>query len=130
LTEIHGTQNGETVLVVDDEPSIRMLVMEVLEDLGCRAAEAHDGASGLRRLQSKSQIDILVTDVGLPSGINGRQLADAAMQLRPKLKVLFITGYAESTVMGHLKPGMHVLTKPFSMEALADKIQGVLRDGY
>ena len=119
---------GETVLVVDDEPTVRMLVAEVLEDLGYRAMEASDGAAGLRVLEGDARIDLLVTDVGLPGGMNGRQVADAARVARPGLKVLFITGYAENAVLshGHLEPGMHVLTKPFTMEALARAIRGLL----
>jgi PAS domain S-box-containing protein len=119
---------GETVLVVDDEPTIRMLVTEVLEELGYTAIEAVDGASGLKVLQSDARIDLLVTDVGLPNGMNGRQVADAARKLRPKLKVLFITGYAENAVLnhGHLDPGMHVLTKPFAMEALASRVKDLI----
>ena len=121
-------EQGETVLVVDDEPTVRMLVTEVLEDLGYTAIEAADGASGLKVLQSDVRIDLLVTDVGLPGGVNGRQVADAARVTRPDLKVLFITGYAENAVVshGHLDPGMHVLTKPFAMEALASRIKELI----
>ncbi len=120
---------GETVLVVDDEPTVRMLVTEVLSDLGYNALEAEDGAAGLRMLNSAARIDLLVTDVGLPGGLNGRQVADAARALRPGLKVLFITGYAENAVLshGHLDPGMHVLTKPFAMDALASRIRDLIR---
>lgn len=119
---------GETVLVVDDEPTVRMLVTAVLEDLGYTAIEAADGAAGLRVLQSNARVDLLVTDVGLPGGLNGRQVADAGRAVRPDLKVLFITGYAENAVLGHghLDPGMHVLTKPFAMEALASRIKGLI----
>ena len=119
------------MLVVDDEPTVRMLVTEVLEDLGYTAIEAADGAAGLKVLQSDVRIDLLVTDVGLPGGMNGRQVADAARQLRPGLKVLFITGYAENAVLshGHLEPGMHVLTKPFRMEALASRIKDLIAEG-
>ena len=119
---------NETVLVVDDEPTVRMLVTEVLEDLGYTAIEAADGAAGLRLLQSGVRVDLLVTDVGLPGGMNGRQVADAARVARPELKVLFITGYAENAALshGHLEPGMHVLTKPFAMEALASRIKDLL----
>jgi signal transduction histidine kinase/PAS domain-containing protein len=117
-------QDGETVLVVDDEPTVRMLVAEVLHELGYHAIEAGDGPSGLRILQSNARIDLLVTDVGLPGGLNGRQLADAARQHRPDLKVLFITGYAENAVVGNglLETGMHVMTKPFEMDALSKRI--------
>ena len=116
---------GETVLVVDDEPTVRMLVTEVLEDLGYTTIEAADGPSGLQILNSDVRIDLLLTDVGLPGGMNGRQLADAGRVVRPKLKVLFITGYAENAVVGngHLEPGMHVMTKPFDIEVLASRIQ-------
>ena len=119
---------GETVLVIDDEPTVRMLVTEVLEDLGYAAIEAADGPSGLRVLQSSARVDLLVTDVGLPGGMNGRQVADAARVARPDLKVLFITGYAENAVLnhGHLAHGMHVMTKPFAMDALAGRIKDLL----
>ncbi len=117
--------NGETILVVDDEPAIRVLVAEMLEDLGYAAIEASDGPSAMRVLQSEAQIDLLVTDVGLTGGWNGRQVADAGRALRPNLTVLFMTGYAENAVVGHghLDPGMHVLTKPFSLEVLASRVR-------
>ncbi|KTT13534.1 histidine kinase [Pseudomonas oryzihabitans] len=120
--------HGETVLVVDDEPTVRMLVVEVLEELGYAALEAADASSGLRLLESDVRIDLLVSDVGLPGGMNGRQMADAARQRRPGLKVLFITGYAENAVVGngHLEPGMHVMTKPFAMDALAIRIRDLI----
>ena len=120
--------DGETVLVVDDEPTVRMLVGEVLQDLGYTAIEAEDGASGLRVLQSGTRVDLLVTDVGLPGGMNGRQVADAGRAIRPDLKVLFITGYAENAALGqgHLDSGMHVLTKPFAMDLLASRIRDLI----
>ncbi len=120
--------SGETVLVVDDEPTVRMLVVEVLEELGYTAIEAGDGAAALRVLNSDARIDLLVTDVGLPGGMNGRQVADAARTVRAGLKVLFITGYAENAVLshGHLDPGMHVVTKPFSLETLASRIRELI----
>ncbi len=121
-------EQGETVLVVDDEPTVRMLVSDVLQDLGYAAIEALDGAAGLRVLQSDARIDLLITDVGLPGGMNGRQVADAGRDLRPGLKVLFITGYAENAALGHghLDPGMHVMTKPFPLEALASRIKELI----
>ncbi len=124
-------QAGETVLVVDDEPTIRMLVSEVLEDLGYVAVEAADGAAALAVLQSDARIDLLVSDVGLPGGLNGRQVADQARALRPDLRVLFMTGYAENAVLshGHLEPGMHVLTKPFAMDVLAERIKTLIAEG-
>ena len=116
---------GETVLVVDDEPTVRMLVTEVLEDLGYTAIEAADGQAGLEVLQSGIHIDLLVTDVGLPGGMNGRQLAEAARASRQALKILFITAYAESAVLshGHLDAGMQVMAKPFALDALASRIK-------
>ncbi len=123
-------RHGETVLVVDDEPTVRMLVTEVLEDLGYIALEAGDGAAGLRVVQSDARIDLLVTDVGLPGGMNGRQFAEAARVIRPGLEVLFITGYAENAVLGHghLEAGMHVLTKPFAIEVLASRIEELIKN--
>ncbi len=116
---------NETVLVVDDEPTVRMLVTEVLADLGYTAIEADDGPAGLRILSTAQRVDLLITDVGLPGGMNGRQLADAARVHRPDLKVLFITGYAENAVFGNglLEPGMQVIAKPFAMEVLATRIR-------
>jgi PAS domain S-box-containing protein len=119
---------GEIVLIVDDEPTIRMLIAEVLEELGYASIEAEDGVAGLEILQANGRIDLLISDVGLPGGINGRQLADAGLSLRPELKVLFITGYAETTALrgGDLRAGMHVLTKPFDLDTLANRIQDIL----
>jgi len=123
-----SAEHGETVLVVDDEPSVRMLITEVLEELGFVSVEAEDGKLGLKILESGRRVDLLITDVGLPGGINGRQLADAGLVLRPDLKILFITGYAENAVVGdgHLKRGMQVLTKPFAMDELARRVREVL----
>jgi nitrogen-specific signal transduction histidine kinase/CheY-like chemotaxis protein len=127
-TAIAPAGGGEMVLVVDDEASVRMLVKDVLDDLGYDTLEAEDGNAGLEILRSGRRIDLLVTDVGLPGGLNGRQLADAAIQLRPQLKILFITGYAETNVMGegHLKPGMHIMIKPFSLDALGRRISDII----
>ena len=119
---------GETVLVVDDEATLRMLVTETLEELGYAAVEASDGMSALRVLQSDARIDLLVTDVGLP-GLNGRQLADAARTRRPNLPVLFITGYAHNAAIGNgaaLEPGMEIVTKPFALDVLAGKIRAMI----
>ena len=120
--------NKENVLIVDDEPTVRMLVADVLQEVGYTPIEADDGPAGLRIVQSNTRIDLLITDVGLPGGMNGRQLADAARSLRPDLKVLFITGYAENAVLnhGHLSPGMQVLTKPFAIETLTRRVKELL----
>jgi len=122
----HG--DGETVLVIDDEPIVRMLIVEVLEEAGYTALEADDGPSGLKIIQSGLRLDLLITDVGLPGGMNGRQVADAARVVRPDLKVLFVTGYAENAAVagGHLEPGMAVVTKPFVMAELAATITDMI----
>jgi PAS domain S-box-containing protein len=119
---------GETVLIVDDEPTVRMLIADTLADLGYQAIEAADAASGLKVLESDAKIDLLITDVGLPGGMNGRQMATTARVRRPNLKVLFITGYAENATIsnGHLEPGMHVLSKPFPMDKLAARIRSII----
>jgi PAS domain S-box-containing protein len=120
--------DGETVLVIDDEESVRTLVVEVLREAGYRALEAADGPSGLAVLESATRVDLLVTDVGLPGGMNGRQVADAARVRRQDLRVLFITGYAENAAVGngHLEAGMAVLTKPFAMAGLVASVNGLL----
>ena len=120
--------DGQVVLVIDDDPTIRMLVGETLSDSGYAVIESPDGAAGLRVLESNARIDLLITDVGLPGGMNGRQVADAARVNRPDLKVLFITGYAENAVIGRgrLDSGMFVLTKPFQMEMLVDRVRDII----
>jgi PAS domain S-box-containing protein len=121
--------SGEVVLVVEDEPVVRGLIVEVVGDLGYAVLEASDGASGLEIMQSRGRIDLLVTDVGLP-GMNGRQMADEARLLRPGLKVIFMTGYAENaaSAQGFLEPGMALITKPFSMDVLAAKIRATMEE--
>ncbi|MDR3536226.1 MAG: PAS domain S-box protein [Acetobacteraceae bacterium] len=131
LVEVPRAQSGETVLIVDDEPTVRLLVTEVLDELGYAAIEAADSVAGLQVLLSDVRIDLLVTDIGLPGGMNGRQMADAARQRRPALPVLFMTGYADHPAIdkGALKPGMHVLPKPFPMETLASRIRSIILQG-
>jgi CheY-like chemotaxis protein len=99
----------------------------MLGEQGYRTLEAVDGPAGLRILRNNTRIDLLVTDVGLP-GMNGRQLADQARETRPDLKILFITGYAESAAMadGFLQPGMEMITKPFDLENLSQRIRGMI----
>ncbi len=126
--DVEANDPAETILIVDDEATVRMLVVEVLNDFGYQAIEASDGPSALKILQSDRRIDLLVTDVGLPGGLNGRQVADAARTIRPGLGVLFITGYADNAVIGNgqLDPGMEILTKPFAIEELALRIKGLV----
>ena len=121
------THHGETILVIEDEPAVRDLVVTVLNDLGYRTLEAVDGPSGLKVLHSDQRIDLLVSDVGLP-GMNGRQVAEAARERRPDLKVLFITGYAESAALtgGFLAPGMEMVTKPFAVDVFAARVREMI----
>ena len=122
----HAT-TGETVLVVEDEPVVRGVILEMLAEQGYRTHEAVDGPSGLRILRTQERIDLLVTDVGLP-GMNGRQLADLARESRPGLKILFITGYSESVAMadGFLQPGMEMITKPFDLGNLSRCVRAMV----
>jgi CheY-like chemotaxis protein len=98
-SEVPRAREGETVLIVDDEPSVCALVEEALDELGYISIQAHDGAAGLKILESGRRVDLLITDIGLPGGMNGRQLADAGLAKRPALKVLLITGYADKAVI-------------------------------
>ncbi|WP_313809608.1 ATP-binding protein [Sphingobium sp.] len=118
---------GELVMVVEDDASVRMIVTEVLDELGYGVIEAVDAPTAIPILESNKRIDLLVTDVGLP-GMNGRQLAEIARQSRPGLKILFITGYAENAAVraGFLESGMEMMTKPFAIEALAAKLRDML----
>jgi signal transduction histidine kinase/CheY-like chemotaxis protein len=122
-----GTLN-ETILVVEDEDGVRVASVGMLRELGYRVLEAPDGQRALSILQSDPDICLLFTDVGLPGGLNGRQLADKARQLRPTLKVLFTTGYARDAIVHHgrLDPGVALITKPFAYRALAEKVREVL----
>ncbi len=119
--------SGETVMVVEDDPSVRMIVTELLSEVGYGVLEATDADSAIPILQSNQRIDLLVSDVGLP-GMNGRQLAEVARQSRPDLKILFITGYAQNAAVraGFLADGMDMMTKPFAVDALATKIRDIL----
>jgi PAS domain S-box-containing protein len=117
---------NEIVLVVEDEAVVRLLIVDVLKDLGYQTLEATDGPQGLRILLSQQRIDLLITDIGLP-GLNGRQLADAARQRRPGLKVLFMTGYAENAASNaFLEPEMEIIVKPVNMDVLSAKIRGMI----
>ncbi len=121
---------GETVLLVEDEPAVRMLVLDLLQALGYTALEARDAVTALPVPESDQRIDLLVTDVGLP-GMNGRQLAEIARQHRPGLKVLFMTGYAQKAAerQGFLDQGMDMVAKPFSLDLLANKIRTMINHG-
>ena len=129
--EVPRAEKGETVLVVDDEPTIRMLIGDTLAELGYRGIEVADAESALEVLESDVNIDLLVTDVGLPNGMSGKEMVDVARVERPKLKVLFITGYADNAAItnGRLEPGMQVMSKPFSMDKLAARIRAIIEEG-
>ena len=121
---------GETILVVEDEAVVRGVVVEFLNEHGYRTLEADCARSGLERLR-QHPIDLLVTDVGLP-GMNGRQFADQARESRPELKVLFMTGYAESAAVanGILPAGMELITKPFDLDDLVQRVRELLADSF
>ncbi|MGN7937219.1 response regulator [Pseudomonas sp. 22447] len=121
-------QDGESVLIVEDDPAVRVLVSAVLSELGYTFLEAADANGAIPILQSDQRIDLLVSDVGLP-GMNGRQLAEIGRQIRPDLRVLFITGYAEHAAVrgGFLDPGMQMITKPFTFDLLTAKVREMIR---
>ncbi|UUQ64956.1 response regulator [Pseudomonas fuscovaginae UPB0736] len=118
---------GETVLIVEDDPAVRALVRDVLSELGYQFVEAEDGNAAVPVLESSQRIDLLISDVGLP-GMNGRQLAEIGRQLRPGLKVLFITGYAEHAAVrgGFLDTGMQMITKPFNLDLLTARVREMI----
>jgi PAS domain S-box-containing protein len=125
--EPESAAGGTVVLLVEDEAQVRHAVAETLRDLGYQVLETATGSAALEMLQdSRRRVDVLVTDVGLPGGMNGRQVADAARQARPSLPVLFITGYAGSALQDQLAPGMKVIAKPFTLDALAARISSML----
>jgi CheY-like chemotaxis protein len=119
---------GETILVVEDEADVRSSTVEMLRELGYRVIEAPDVSAGLRLLDAHREINLLFTDVGLPGGMNGRQLADEAQRRRAGLKVLFMSGYARNAIVHHgrLDPGVELIVKPFTYAGLAAKVRRVL----
>ncbi|URI05866.1 ATP-binding protein [Aquincola tertiaricarbonis] len=127
-THAAGPKLDGQALVVEDNAEVRMLVVEALREQGLTVTAMEDGPRALGLLQTEQPFDLLVTDVGLPGGLNGRQLADAAVALRPRLRVLFITGYADNAALGaaDLAAGMDVLVKPFTLEALLARVKGLL----
>jgi signal transduction histidine kinase len=118
---------GECVLIVEDDPAVRVLVSQVLSELGYAFVEAGDADNALPIIESSQRIDLMISDVGLP-GMNGRQLAEIGRQIRPDLKVLFITGYAEHAAVrgGFLDPGMQLITKPFTFDLLTAKVREMI----
>jgi len=118
---------GETVLVIEDDASVRMLITEVLSELGYAAIEASDSRGALPILLSDARLDLIISDVGLP-GIDGKKLAEIARQHRPTIRVLFVTGYAEHAKIRDefLGDGMDMITKPFSLDTLGHKVREML----
>ena len=118
---------GETVLVVEDDPGVRVYTEEIVRELGYEVFAASNGAEALRQLERHPEVRLLFTDVGLPGGMNGRQLADEAVARQPGLKVLFTTGYARNAIVHHgrVDPGVEVVFKPFTHVALAHKFRRV-----
>jgi CheY-like chemotaxis protein len=116
---------GETVLVVEDDPDVRVYTVEMVKDLGYRVLSAPNGPIALQLLDAHPDLRLLFTDVVLPGGMNGRQLADKALQRRPGIKILFTTGYARNAIVHHgrLDPGVDVVFKPFTYSDLAAKIR-------
>jgi CheY-like chemotaxis protein len=116
---------GQTVLLVDDEEAVRRPAAERLRELGYRVLEAADGPAAMRLVADGTRIDLLITDVGLPKGMNGRQVTEAVRERVPGLPVLFITGFAST----RLPPGSEVIGKPFQLELLARRVQDILGRG-
>ena len=116
------------MLIVEDDPDVRAYSYDTLVELGYHVLSAESGAAGLRLIESHPEILVLFTDVGLPGGMNGRQLAEEARRRRPQLKVLFTTGYARNAIVheGRLDAGLDLITKPFSQAALADKLREII----
>jgi CheY-like chemotaxis protein len=121
----------ETILVVEDDSDVRAYTTEILRELGYRVLEAHEGDTALGFLASEPEIELLFTDIGLPGPFNGRQLSDEARKIRPDVKVLFTTGYAQNAIIHHgrLDPGVQLIVKPFSFAGLAAKIRQILDNG-
>jgi CheY-like chemotaxis protein len=119
---------GETVLLIEDEHALRDILEEILHDAGYLVLTAQDGPAGLQVLNSDARVDLLITDVGLPGGLNGRQVADAARIQRPSLKVLFVTGYADTAAVGNgrMDSGMEVMTKPFEIGVFASRVRALI----
>jgi CheY-like chemotaxis protein len=114
------------ILVVDDEEAVCSLVSEVVSELGCRPVQARDAREALQHLESGESFGVMITDIGLPGEMNGRKLADFAQNCRPNLEILFITGYAEATVTDDLPARSAIITKPFTIGALAAKIEEMI----
>jgi len=129
--EAAANGQSETILVVEDDPGVREHTVETLRELGFRVIDAADGAAALGILDRLPGIDLMFTDVGLPGGMNGRQLADEAQRRHPALKVVFTTAYARNAIIheGRLDPGVHLVTKPFTVADVASALRVALAEG-
>ena len=116
--------------MVEDDEEVRRTSVEALREMGYQVLEAGDAMEGVRLIVDRGDIDLLFTDVGLPGGVNGRALADAARSAQPGLRVLFTTGYTRNAILhdGVLERGVHFIAKPFNLSALAAKVREVLRE--
>jgi CheY-like chemotaxis protein len=125
---VRGSSRQETILVVEDDEDLRSFTMQMLRELGYRVLGAGDARSALQGLETEPAIDLLFTDVGLPDGVNGRQLADEVVRKRPSVRVLFTTGYARNAIVHHgrLDPGVELLPKPYTQPDLARRVREVL----
>jgi CheY-like chemotaxis protein len=125
---VQQSRSGETILVVEDDEEVRRSSVEALREMGYEVLEAGDAMDGVRLIVDRGGIDLLFTDVGLPGGVNGRALADAARSARPGLRVLFTTGYTRNAILhnGVLDQGVHFIAKPFNLATLAAKVREVL----
>ena len=123
--DVSRSIGAETILVVEDDDALREYAKDILRELGYRVLEASNGASALEALDGDQRVDLLLTDVVMPGGVNGRQLANQAIRKRPDLKVLFMTGYTRNAIVHHgrLDAGIHMISKPFSFDELADKVR-------
>ena len=124
----NGAIGTETILVVEDDEALRSYTVETLAELGYRVLSATNGAAAIDILDSGADIDLLFTDVVMPGGLNGRQLANEAVRRRPGLKVLFTTGYTRNAIVHHgrLDPGLEMIGKPFSSDELTRKVRAIL----
>jgi PAS domain S-box-containing protein len=128
IAEADGAIGAESILVVEDDEALRTYTSEILRELGYRILSAASGVAALEIVKGGETIDLLLTDVVMPGGVNGRQLADEALRVRPGLKILFMTGYTRNAIVHHgrLDPGVHMIGKPFSFRELAARVRGRL----
>jgi CheY-like chemotaxis protein len=122
------SSHGELVLLVEDDEDVRANSAAMLQELGYEVIQAGDGITALRELDRRTDVRLLFTDVGLPGPLNGRQLAEAALRVRPDLKALYTTGYARNAIVhnGRLDPGLELIVKPFGYAELAAKLRRIL----